>query len=108
MIKPLFIASALILALGMESSLAVNEVPGLPPKSALAIWSVTVQGKTQRPNPATELNLGESPKNVVFSFGPLPTNRAPMRLRYKLEGHDTSWHEGAGEMYLAVRFSDDA
>jgi len=107
-IKPVFVACALSLALEMKSSLAENEIPGPPATGALAIWSVTVQGKTQRPNPAMELNLGGSPRNVVFSFGPLPTNRAPMRLRYKLEGHDTRWQEGAGEMYLGVRFSDDA
>jgi signal transduction histidine kinase len=100
--------SGLILSLWISSSLAADEVPGPPAKDALEIRSVIVQGKTLRPNPGRELSLGTSPENVTFTFGPVPPDRTPMRLHYKLDGYDTVWHEGGGEMYFGIRFLDDA
>src|ERR1700677_3401732 len=102
------IESALILAFWIGPSLAAEEISDAQATNALAIESVTVQGKMLRPNPGKELSLGALPENVVFSFGPLPSGRTPMRLRYKLEGYDNGWHDGGGEMFLGIRFSDDA
>lgn len=102
------IESALILAFWIGPSLAAEEISDAQATNALAIESVTVQGKMLRPNPGKELSLGALPENVVFSFGPLPSGRTPMRLRYKLEGYDNGWHDGDGEMFLGIRFSDDA
>ncbi|HEX3720926.1 MAG TPA: sensor histidine kinase [Verrucomicrobiae bacterium] len=106
--KRTFIASALIFSLCMGASLAADEGPDSQASSALVIQSVVVQGQTLPSNSRKELNLGESPENVSFNFCALPAGRLPMRLRYKLEGYDTAWHEGAAEMYLGVRFSDEA
>jgi signal transduction histidine kinase len=70
----------------------------------LEIQAVTVRGK-----PVTvrkgEVNLGAFPEAIAFQFGPIThSGRDPVRLRYKMEGFENAWHEGGGEMYLAVRF----
>ena len=108
MFNRILIESALIFFLWVGCSLAANELPGPPANEALEIRSVSVQGKTLRSNPVKELSLGATPEDVTFRFGPLPAGRRPMRLRYKLEGYDTGWHEGGGDMYLWIRFLDDA
>lgn len=106
-IKRISIESAIFLAFWIGSSLAADEVPG-PPPNALSIGAVIVQGKTLRPNADKELSLGTSPDNIVFTFGPVPPDRTPMRLLYKLDGYETVWHEGKCEMYFGIRFLDDA
>jgi signal transduction histidine kinase len=102
------IASGLILFLWIGAALAADEVSGPLANDALEIQSVIVQGKTLRLNPVKELSLGATPEDVTFSFGPIPAGRMPMRLRYKLEGYDTTWHEGGGDMYFGIRFVDGA
>ncbi|MDB6121597.1 MAG: Integral rane sensor signal transduction histidine kinase [Pedosphaera sp.] len=73
----------------------------------LEIRSVTVDGKN-RPLPhGGTLNLGPFSQTVSFGFGKAPNaNRELVRLRYKLEGYEDTWHEGDGEMYLVARFFD--
>jgi signal transduction histidine kinase len=75
-------------------------VPG-----ALEIRAVTVNDKSVSLRRNGQVSLGASPENIVFSFGPR-TNAvpAPLRIRYKLEGQETNWRDGAGDMFLAVRF----
>ena len=55
-----------------------------------------------------DVKLGTYPENIVFYFGP-GTNQGqlPVRFRYKLEGYDSNWREGNGEMFLAVRYFND-
>ena len=36
------------------------------------------------------------------------SDRAPLRIRYKLDGYDDGWREVAGEMRLSVRFFNDS
>jgi hypothetical protein len=76
---------------------------------ALEIQSVTVDGRSMALRAGHELRLRPFPESVSFGFG-VPTNssRAPLRIRYKLEGYEESWHEGGGEMYLYIRFFDAA
>ena len=40
------------------------------------------------------VNVGSLPENVIFGFG-AGTNagKAPLRLRYMLEGYENGWHE---------------
>jgi signal transduction histidine kinase len=55
------------------------------------------------------VNLGSSPKNIAFTFGPIPNSKqAPVRIRYRLEGYEDNWHDEASEMDLTVRFYDQA
>jgi hypothetical protein len=73
--------------------------------NVLGIQSISVNG-TPLPIPKSgSINLGTYPENIVFGFGPA-TNAAqpPLRLRYLLEGHENTWHEGGAEMALTVRF----
>lgn len=71
----------------------------------LEISSVSVDGEPLQIHQDNEVNLGAFPRNVVFDFQPT-TNlaRTPIRLRYRLEGYENTWHEGESEMFLAARF----
>src|ERR1700720_4954033 len=74
----------------------------------LRIQSVEVSGRTMPLRGSGEVSLGSFPENIIFHFEPNTNSaRLPIRLRYKLEGYETAWHEGDGEMYLGVRFYDD-
>ncbi|HWD93678.1 MAG TPA: ATP-binding protein [Verrucomicrobiae bacterium] len=75
----------------------------------IEIQSVAVGNKNLTVPENKSVNLGIFPPNVTFRFGP-PTNshESAVRVRYKLEGYDTNWNEGGSEMYLAIRFYDEA
>lgn len=67
--------------------------------------SIEVAGKVVPWKPNEELRLGPFPENVVFNFGPVHDDRnVPQRLRARMEGYESAWHEGGGEMYLRIRF----
>src|SRR5262245_28770193 len=75
----------------------------------IQIRSVSVDGKNVDWNMASGANLGTSPQNIQFTFGPVSTvNRPAVRLRYKLEGLSSEWNENDGVMSLTVRFFDAA
>ncbi|MGH7952660.1 MAG: sensor histidine kinase [Limisphaerales bacterium] len=77
--------------------------------NALEIQSVLVDGKSVYSGSAGKANLGPFPKNISFNFGPgSNVNRVPIRLRYKLDGYDSAWRQGGGEMNLTVRFYNEA
>jgi len=77
--------------------------------NALVINSVSVAGKLVPLGRSGEIKLRAFPENIVFHFGPdTNSGRLPVRLRYKLEDDDSNWHEGGGEMYLAIRFYNDS
>src|ERR1700733_2535161 len=107
-IKRISIERGLILILFVGFTVAADEVPSPPATDALVIQSVTVNSKTLQPNSEKELSLGASPENIAFRIESSLAGRRPMRLRYKLEGFDTSWRETPGVMNMAIRFSDDS
>ena len=73
--------------------------------NALEIQAVTVRGKPVSVRKGGEVNLGAFPEDIAFHFGPIANSGPdPVRLRYKMEGFENTWHEGGGEMFLAVRF----
>ncbi|HVU08343.1 MAG TPA: sensor histidine kinase [Verrucomicrobiae bacterium] len=75
--------------------------------NTLQIQAVTVEGNPVSLRRKGVVNLESYPKNIIFNFGPATNaSRAPIRLRYKLEGFDDTWHEGGGIMFLMVRFYD--
>jgi signal transduction histidine kinase len=87
-----------------EVSFAAGQTTNL-----LEIRSVVVDGRSVPWHAGAPLLLKPFPKNISFDFGHATNaSRAPIRLRYKLEGYDTTWHEGGGEMNLVLRFLDDA
>ena len=108
MIRIVTIATLAGLASGM-GSVDAQTPPANPSQARLEIRSVAVGGK------ALPLRLGEAvrlpafPENVAFGYGAADkSNRVPTRLRYKLEGYDHQWHESWGQMFLAIRFLDEA
>src|SRR5262245_52690172 len=71
--------------------------------------TVSVNGKNVSLRRNGSINLGSSPQNIFFDFGPTNELSAPgMRVRYRLEGEDAAWRDGPGEMLLAVRFYNSA
>jgi hypothetical protein len=71
----------------------------------LTIHSALVDGKTVIVNHAQNLNLGPFPADTTFYFdSPTNSSAASLRIRYKLEGYENTWHDGQCEMYFAVRF----
>ena len=76
--------------------------------SPLSIQSVEVSGQTVPLRRNGLVRLRPSPEDVTFHFAwETNSGRMPIRLRYKLEGYETTWHEGEGEVYLGVRYFND-
>ena len=71
----------------------------------LELRTVSVNNKFRLPGRNGELNLGANPENISFGFG-IKTNARqwPLRVRYKLDGYDSDWREGGGEMNFGIRF----
>ncbi len=75
----------------------------------IVLHDATVNGKSIPLRHGNALNLGPSPQNIYFAFGFTNTPANPgSRLRYKLDGEDSGWCDGPGEMYLVVRFYNAA
>src|SRR5882724_12529909 len=93
------------LALVLLLPVAVSSLRAAEATNALDIQSVTVNGKPLPFRGKENINLGSSPENIAFGFGP-GTNggKPPLRLRYTLEGYEDIWHETRTEMALNVRF----
>src|SRR5882724_4756695 len=75
----------------------------------IEIQSVSVNGKSISLAGKNKISSGPAPQNIAFTFGQATNStRAPIRVRYKLEGYDSAWHEGGGEMFLMLRFYNEA
>ena len=78
-------------------------------RSQIVLHNTTVNGKSIPLRHGNTLNLAPSPRNILFAFGFTNGPTIPgSRLRYKLDGEDSAWRDGPGEMYLAVRFYNEA
>lgn len=77
--------------------------------NTLEIESIVVNGKELPFRGKESVNLGSNPENVAFSFS-AGTNggKAPLRLRYMLEGYENVWHEQVSAMALTVRFYNES
>src|ERR1039458_2633362 len=74
---------------GLSWCLAVEGLLGGKTDQLLEIRSLSVNGKPISLHPAKKLRMSPAPRNVAFGFG-TATNlpRAPLRVRYKLDGFD--------------------
>lgn len=73
----------------------------------VVVHDITVSHKNIPPG--RDINLGALPSDVVFRFGSLDNSRLPnSRVRCKLEGYDTNWHDSRCYMFLAVRFYNES
>ncbi len=78
------------------------------PTNSILIQSISVDGKAVRFRQNGSVSLGSSPKAVSFAVEPNGgARKAPVRLRYRLEGHESEWHDRWGEMGLTIRFFDN-
>ena len=76
--------------------------------NSLQIQSLAVNGKSIPFKGKESVNVGSHPTAVVFGFGAdSPVGKAPLRLRFMLDGYEHAWHEAASEMTLTVRFYND-
>jgi len=102
------IATLAGLASGM-GSVGAQTPPANPSQGRLEIRSVAVGGKALPLRRGETVRLPAFPENVAFGYGAADkSNHVPTRLRYKLEGYDHQWHESWGQMFLAIRFLDEA
>jgi signal transduction histidine kinase len=101
-------AAVFVLMTAVHVCAGAQNLPGRT-TNILEIQSVSADGKQVTVNSRGKANLGPFPKSISLNFGP-PQNaaRAPTRLRYKMDGFDSSWREVGGEMNLTVRFYNDA
>lgn len=96
-----FVLLGLFLSWGSSAQAVSNEV--------LQIHAITVSGKRIDSPFAKEVNLGAFPGETLFYFRPVENpEHPPLRMRCQLDGHEQVWHEGGGEMYLIVRFYNEA
>ena len=107
--SPIVVVISLLFALGAEFSAAAERYAPSQGTNLSEIRSVTVDGRPVAWRAGRELSLRAAPETVTFGFGPVTNaTRAPIRLRYKLEGYDDVWHEGGGDTNLTIRFYDEA
>jgi signal transduction histidine kinase len=97
--------AGLVMALWL--TVAVLPLRAAEATNTLDIQFLNANGKSLPIRGKESVSLGPFPENIVFGFG-VVTNagKPPLRLRYTLEGFDSSWHEASSEMALTVRFYD--
>jgi hypothetical protein len=106
MIKRLSVLTFLscLAAWGTES-LPAQSSSAVPVADLLRIKTVEVADQTMPLRRDGEVSLGSFPENIIFHYAwDTNSGRLPIRLQYKLEGYESAWQEGGGEMYLGVRF----
>src|SRR5437016_69957 len=97
------------MALGAGYGMAQIQPPANQTTNLLEIRSLIVDGKPLDLHREGEKRINPFPKNVTFEFGARTnSSRLPIRLRYRLEGHEVGWHEGGCEMVVAIRFFDES
>ncbi len=93
------------LALQLFPSSAVAIPQAADATNELVIQSVKVNGKSLEFRDKEDLSLSSFPESMVFGFGTAGNGgKLPLRLRYMMEGYESSWHEVTAEMALTVRF----
>ena len=96
-----------LVAVWVGLSVTAQRLPSAPEANLLEIRSVSAQDKPLSWHPGRPLILRALTKNITFVFGPEPNaTRQPVRLRYKLEGFDSAWRDGEGDMLVGLRFCD--
>lgn len=104
MTQAAFRTSVVLSLLGVLGQAAIS-ICGAQDANAPAIRGVMVDNRPLPWQPGRELSLGTFPRNIVFSFGPEnDSSNKVIRLRTKLEGFDKEWQDGAGEMFVTIRF----
>jgi signal transduction histidine kinase len=99
--------SLVCLAAALGCGAAAQSPRGGKNEQVLEIRSLSVNGQSVSVSTDQKLRLPSAPGNVTFGFGAATnSDRAPLRLRYKLDGFDENWRQVPGDMSLLVRFID--
>jgi signal transduction histidine kinase len=101
------IASFLCLLVGLSCCIAAERLTVGNTHQLVEIRLLTVNGQSIPLGTGKSLRLPPNPRNITFGFGPA-TNaaRAPLRLRYRLDGFEESWREVSSDMSVSFRFID--
>src|ERR1035437_6643364 len=92
---------------GLSWSLALEGLPGGKTDQLLEIRSLSVNGQPVSLRPNSRLRLSPTPRNILFGFGPATNSeRAPLRVRYKLDGFEDNWREASSDLSISFRFID--
>lgn len=97
-----------MLVLCLSAKLCIADDSSLTDTNMLVIQSLTVSDRIVPIVNKAKVRLSPSPENVSFNFGfTTNANTKPIRLIRKLDGLESSWNIGGGEMFLIVRFYGD-
>jgi signal transduction histidine kinase len=92
---------------GLSWGLAIEGLPGGRTNPLLEIRSLSVDGQPVSLHPNSRLRLSPAPRNILFGFGPATnSDRAPLRVRYKLDGFEDNWREASSDLSISFRFID--
>ncbi|HWX20065.1 MAG TPA: sensor histidine kinase [Candidatus Binatia bacterium] len=92
---------------GLSCSLAIEGLASGDTNQLLEIRSLSVNGQPVSMRPGRKLRLSSAPRNVAFGFGTAANSpRAPLRLRYTLDGFEDTWREVSSDMSISFRFID--
>src|ERR1035437_6953097 len=92
---------------GLSWCLGVEGLLGGKTDQLLEIRSVSINGQPISLRPGNKLRLSPAPRNIAFGFAPAANSpRAPLRVRYKLDGFDDHWREVSGDLSISFRFID--
>ena len=98
-----------MLGCALAMALATETSPSTSSQARLEIRPVLVGGNPVPFGAGEAVRLPAFPENIAFRYGAAHnSSRIPIRLRYKLEGFDPAWRESCGQMFLAIRFLDEA
>ncbi len=104
-----FVTRWLLIFSLLACQIRAQPTPAGTPADSLEIHSVTVNGKPVSWRKNGDVSFGATPENISIAFA-VRTNstRSPVRIRYRLDGYDSTWRDGSGDMYLTVRFYNAA
>jgi signal transduction histidine kinase len=99
----------ILMLLSCLCSVIAEPLPTNGKNDALQIRAINVNGQRMPLSHGTPAYLKPFSKNIAFIYGPDSNSSwTPLRLRYRLDGYENSWHEDEGQMCLTARFFDEA
>jgi signal transduction histidine kinase len=116
-----FIAAGLLVWSARESPGTTNDLPPAVQFTSLLVdgherWSTSrlpaapgspKAGAEPPGKSLVDIRIPTGHQELKFTFGPSPAaSQQPIRLRYRLEGYETNWHDTGDPMRFVVHFRD--
>lgn len=90
-------------------SVIADPLPTNGKNDELQIRAINVNGKRMPLSNGAPVYLNPFSKNIAFIYGSGSNSSwTPLRLHYRLDGYENSWHEDEGQMCLTARFFDES